>query len=62
MASNNEISGAVMSQINNLVTDIKNRNFVNANKIITVLTNTHWAMHKDWIKGVRVLIQLASKK
>lgn len=62
MASNNEVSASVMSQINILVNDIRNKNFVGANKIITDLTNTQWAIHKEWIKGIRVLIQLVSKK
>lgn len=26
------------------------------------LANTVWNQHKDWIKGIKILIQLASKK
>jgi len=26
------------------------------------LANTVWNQHKDWIKGIKIFIQLASKK
>jgi hypothetical protein len=58
----NEVSADVMNKIAQLVSELNSRNFVAANAIQTNLANTEWNSHKEWIKGVKILIQLASKK
>ena len=58
----NEVSADVMNKIAQLVSELNSRNFVAANAIQTNLANTEWNLHKEWIKGVKILIQLASKK
>ena len=60
--NNNEVSLDVMNKIAQLVSELKDRNFTNANAIQSNLANTEWNVHKEWIKGVKILIQLASKK
>ena len=61
-ASANQIPQDIMNKVGHIVHDLTARNFVGANSVQTDLANTAWTHHKEWIKGVKVLIQLASKK
>jgi hypothetical protein len=35
------------------------RNIAGANAVQTDLANSHWSQHKEWIKGLKTLLQLA---
>jgi protein transport protein SEC31 len=59
--STNQVSQEVMLKIGQLVDDLNSRNFVGASATQTDLVNTAWTQHKEWIKGIKVLIQLSSK-
>jgi protein transport protein SEC31 len=52
----------LMSQVYNMVGALANRDFISATTIQTALVNSDWRNHKDWLKGIKLLIQLASKK
>ena len=41
---------------------LQNRDFAMAMKVQTELVNHHWREHKDWLKGLKFLITMASKK
>ena len=58
----NEVSAEVLQKLAHLVVELTQRNFVGASAMQTDLANTAWGQHKEWIKGLKVLIQLASKK
>ena len=45
-----------------LVTALCNRDYATASAAQTHLANTEWRDHKDWLKGLKILITLASKK
>jgi hypothetical protein len=62
MLETGEVAGDVLQKLSQLVSDLSNRNFSGASAIQTDLANTVWSLHKEWIKGLKVLIQLASKK
>ena len=57
-----EVGADVLQKLAQLVGDLAQRNFVGASTMQTDLANTAWGQHKEWIKGLKVLIQLASKK
>jgi len=57
-----EVGPEIEEQLDQLVSALQHRNFPAANAIQTALANTAWAQHKDWIRGVKVFIQIASKK
>jgi protein transport protein SEC31 len=57
-----EVGADVLQKLAQLVADLAQRNFVGASAMQTDLANTAWGQHKEWIKGLKVLIQLASKK
>mmetsp|Transcript_20539 Transcript_20539/g.30431 ORF Transcript_20539/g.30431 Transcript_20539/m.30431 type:complete len:949 (-) Transcript_20539:2897-5743(-) len=53
-----EITGKVLTLVNAL----RARDFASAAAIQTGLVNSDWRNHKDWLKGIKNLIQLATKK
>ena len=55
------ISPETVGKLDQLVVFLHAKNSAAANKINTDLTNTVWAQHKDWIKGLKYLIQLHCK-
>lgn len=61
-ATAGEVSEDVVAKIGHLVHELTVRNFAAASAIQTDLANTVWAQHKEWIKGLKFLIQVAGKK
>mmetsp|Transcript_23707 Transcript_23707/g.43997 ORF Transcript_23707/g.43997 Transcript_23707/m.43997 type:complete len:1090 (+) Transcript_23707:44-3313(+) len=55
------VSPDTMGKLDQLVAALHAKNSAAANKINTDLTNSVWAQHKDWIKGLKYLIQLHCK-
>jgi len=60
--SRGELAPETLNKVNLLVDALSNRNFPGASQIQADLANTVWNQHKDWIKGIKIFIQLASKK
>jgi len=54
-----QIDPAVATKASNLVSAMQSRNFDAAMAIHKDLTATEWTNHKDWIKGIKNLVQLA---
>jgi protein transport protein SEC31 len=52
----------LMSQVYNMIGALANRDFNSATAIQTALVNSDWKTQKDWLKGIKLLIQLTSKK
>merc|ERR1711871_373718 len=55
------VDETILEKLSNLVAQIQSKNAVGANQIQMDLVNTAWGNHKEWIKGLKVLIQLACK-
>ena len=55
------VDETILEKLSHLVAQIQSKNAVGANQIQMDLVNTAWGNHKDWIKGLKVLIQLACK-
>jgi protein transport protein SEC31 len=50
------------SKVMTMVGAIANHDIRTAATIQTALVSTDWKAHKDWLKGIKVLLQLATKK
>ena len=48
--------------VGRVLSGLQSRDFTSAMKAQTELVNHHWREHKDWLKGLKFLIQMASKK
>lgn len=57
-----DIDADVSGQVDSMVTAIRGRDYVTAGAIQTGLVNSDWKDHKDWLKGMKFLIQMAAKK
>jgi protein transport protein SEC31 len=58
----NGLSDDTVEQVYSLVGAVAVGDFGTAAAIQTTLANSEWRDHKDWLKGIKILIQLASKK
>jgi protein transport protein SEC31 len=57
-----DIDADVTDKVDNMVSALKNRDYAMALAVQTALVNSDWKNHKDWLKGMKFLIQLASKR
>lgn len=57
-----EVDDDAVQQVSALVSALSMQDFGSAVAIQAGLANTHWRQDKDWLKGIKILVQLASKK
>jgi protein transport protein SEC31 len=56
------LSDSIVDQVFALVNAISQHDFAASMAYQTALANSEWREHKDWLKGIKILIQLAIKK
>ena len=56
------LDGDVVGSVHTLVGSMLARDYATASNVQVALVNSHWGEHKDWLKGLKFLIQLAQKK
>ncbi len=57
-----DIDADTANRVGQIVEAVKNRDFSTANGIHTAMVNSIWKENKDWLKGVKYLIQLSAKR
>jgi len=57
-----EIQSDVTGKVASMVSALQNRDYMTATSILTGLVNSDWRDQKEWLKGIKLLIQLATKK
>jgi len=57
-----ELEASTTQKVYAMVTAIANADLATASAVQTDLANHDWRDHKDWLKGIKILIQLAVKK
>ena len=57
-----DLSNNIVDQVFALVNAISQHDFAASMAYQTTLANSEWRDHKDWLKGIKILIQLAIKK
>ena len=60
--SRGDIDDEVSHKVDHMVTSLRSRDYATAAAIQSGLANSDWKDHKDWLKGIKFLIQLATKK
>jgi protein transport protein SEC31 len=60
--SRGDIDSEVSTKVLALVEALRNGDYFAATSMQTSLVSTEWREHKDWLKGIKNLIQLVSKK
>ena len=56
------LSDSIVQQVSDLAYAVSQRDVATAASIQTKLANSEWREHKDWLKGIKILVQLATKK
>lgn len=59
--ANGDMESDVAVNVTQIVSCMKNNDFVTATTIHTSLVNGYWKEHKDWLKGFKFLIQMNAK-
>jgi protein transport protein SEC31 len=57
-----DLGNEVVARVSYMVGALCNRDYATATASQTSLVNSDWRTEKDWLKGIKLLIQLASKK
>ena len=57
-----DLEASVQQKVSALVEALLNRDYNTTNALQKNLVNEDWKEHKDWLKGIKSLIQLASKR
>ena len=57
-----DIDNDVVEKVAQIVASMKNRDYSTANGIHAGLVNSVWKENKDWLKGMKYLIQLSAKR
>lgn len=52
----------VANKVRYILYSLQNRDYATASSIVTGLVSNEWKDHKDWLKGLKFLVQMASKK
>jgi protein transport protein SEC31 len=57
-----DLAEVTVGKVYAMVTAVGNGDMASASSIQTDLANHDWKDHKDWLKGIKLLIQMAMKK
>ena len=56
------IDSDVANQVSTMLSALQNRDYGSASAVVTRLISNEWKDHKDWLKGMKFLVQMVSKK
>lgn len=56
------VDADVASKVGSMLTALQGRDYASASSIVTGLVSNEWKDHKDWLKGLKFLVQMATKK
>lgn len=57
-----DIDHDVADKVKQIVTSMKSRDYATANGIHSILVSNAWKENKDWLKGMKYLIQMSAKR
>jgi protein transport protein SEC31 len=60
--SRNQVSSEIAGQVANMVKALQAKDYASATAVQAALVNHDWHDHKDWLKGIKFINQLAAKK
>lgn len=56
------VDGGVANKVGSVLSALQGRDYASASSIVTGLVSNEWKDHKDWLKGMKFLVQMATKK
>ena len=52
----------ILNKVRLMMYNLQNQDYASALSIVTGLVSNEWKDHKDWLKGMKFLVQMATKK
>ena len=52
----------IVNKVRLMMYNLQNRDYASASSIVTGLVSNEWKDHKDWLKGMKFLVQMVTKK
>lgn len=52
----------VVDKVSMILSGLQNRDYGMASSVVTSLVSNEWRDHKDWLKGMKFLVQMAAKR
>ena len=56
------VDADIANKVGSMLSALQNRDYASASSIVTGLVSNEWKDHKDWLKGMKFLVQMATKK
>jgi len=56
------VDADVANKVGNVLTALQNRDYSSASSVVTSLVSNEWKDHKDWLKGMKIMVQVCTKK
>ena len=56
------VDADVANKVGNILPALQNRDYAAASSVVTGLVSNEWKDHKDWLKGMKILVQMCTKK
>lgn len=56
------VDANICNSVGSMLSALQNRDYGSASSIVTGLVSNEWRDHKDWLKGMKFLVQMALKK
>lgn len=56
------VDAPIANKVGSMLSALQNRDYASASSVVTGLVSNEWKDHKDWLKGMKFLVQMATKK
>ncbi len=56
------VDADITNKVRIMMYNLQSRDYASASSIVTALVSNEWKDHKDWLKGLKFLVQMATKK
>ena len=56
------VDAEIANKVSSVLLALQNHDYGSASRVMTSLVSSEWKDHKDWLKGMKLLVQMASKK
>lgn len=56
------VDAEIANLVGNVLSSLQNRDYASASSVVTGLVSNEWKDHKDWLKGMKFMVQMCTKK
>ena len=57
-----EVDADIVNKVRIMMYNLQGRDYASASSMVTGLVSNEWKDHKDWLKGMKFLVQMVTKK